>query len=231
MSYLILVRHGESRWNLDNKFTGWVDVPLSPKGVKEALSAAKKIKNLNIDVAFTSELKRAHETLMLILTEQKNTGIFLHDQGDKKKWFLHPRKIEKHEIPVYSSWRLNERYYGNLQGMNKDEARRKFGKEQVFTWRRSYDVKPPKGESLKDVCKRTLPYFNKIIMREVKENKNVLISAHGNSLRAIVKHLDNITDDKIPFLELKTGQPIIYQFSKGKLKKLKKHSFNRPIKI
>lgn len=231
MAYLILVRHGESRWNLDNKFTGWVDVPLSPQGVKEALKTAKNLKNLKLDIVFTSELKRAQQTLMLILAEQKYTGIFLHENDKKQKWFLHSHKIEKHEIPIYTSWKLNERCYGSLQGMNKDVARKKFGKEQVFVWRRSYDVKPPKGESLKDVCKRTLPYFNKKIMTEVKQNKNVLVSAHGNSLRAIIKHLDNISDDKIPYLELATGVPIIYKYSYGKLKKLNKHSFDRPIKI
>ncbi|MBW3002752.1 2,3-bisphosphoglycerate-dependent phosphoglycerate mutase [Candidatus Woesearchaeota archaeon] len=230
MSYLILVRHGESRWNLANKFCGWVDVPLSENGIKEALSAAKKLEGLTLDVAFTSKLERAQETLLLILAKQKFTGIFLHNTGKMAKWSKHPHKLEKNEIPIYSDTALNERYYGRLQGMNKDAARRKWGKPQVFKWRRSYDIRPPGGECLKDVYKRTVPYFKKVIMPHIRKKKDVIISAHGNSLRALIKYLDNISDEKIPHLELPTGKPIIYKYTKGKLIKEKhKHSFTRPV--
>ena len=225
MSYLILVRHGESRWNLNNKFTGWIDVPLSPNGIKEALSCAKKLEGLTLDVAFTSKLTRAQETLLLILAKQKYTGIFLH----KKKRYHLAKKFEKHEIPIYSDEALNERYYGRLQGMNKNAARKKWGKPQVFKWRRSWDQNPPGGEALKDVYKRVIPYFKQKIMPELKKN-DVIISAHGNSLRALMKYLDKIPDDKIPFLEIPFGKPIIYKHTKGKLIKEKhKHSFKRPI--
>lgn len=217
MSYLVLVRHGQSMWNLANKFTGWVDVPLSEKGIREANSCAAYLKGLNLDIAFTSKLERAQETLLLILAKQKHVGIFLHDNIKEKKWSLHPVLFTKNEIPVYSDSALNERYYGKLQGMNKNTARRKFGRKQVFLWRRSYDIPPPEGECLKDTYNRAVPYFRKKIMPLVKKKKNIIVSAHGNSLRAIIKYLDNISDDDIPHLELPTGKPIIYKYSRGKL--------------
>lgn len=229
MSYLILTRHGESRWNLVNKFTGWVDIPLSPKGIKEALSAAKHLQGLKLDIAFTSELERAQETLLLILSQQNKTGIFLHDSPQRKKWSKH-KSEDKDEIPIYSSDLINERYYGRLQGLNKDDTRKKFGDAKVHLWRRSFDVPPPGGESLKDTCDRAIPYFKKKIMPHVKKGKNVIISAHGNSLRAIIKHIESISDEDIPSLELPTGKPIIYRYVRGKLKKLNHvHSFERPI--
>jgi len=231
MGYLILVRHGESRWNLDNVFTGWVDVPLSDTGIYEAMIAADKLQNLKLDVAFTSKLTRAHETLLIILAKQKKTGIFLHDKKKHKNWALHPNVVnEKKEIPVYSSDKINERFYGSLQGMNKDKARKEFGEDKVFQWRRSFNIRPPKGESLKDVCKRSIPYFKKEIMKEVKKGKNVIVSAHGNSLRSIMKYLDKISDKDIPHLELPTGKPIIYKYSRGKLiKENHKHSFTKSV--
>lgn len=228
MSYLILVRHGESRWNLANKFTGWIDVPLSSNGIKEALSCAKKLEGLTLDVAFTSKLTRAQETLLLILAKQRYTGIFMHDKN-KKRYSL-AKKFEKNEIPIHSSKALNERYYGKLQGMNKNAARRKWGKEKVFKWRRSYDIHPPGGECLKDVYKRVIPHYKKNIFPELKKKNDVIISAHGNSLRALIKYLDNISDKKIPFLEIPFGTPIVYKYSRGKLIKEKhKHSFKRKI--
>jgi 2,3-bisphosphoglycerate-dependent phosphoglycerate mutase len=230
MSFVILVRHGESRWNLDNKFTGWVDVPLSEAGIHEALICSSKLEGLNFDIAYTSKLVRAQETLLLILSKQDCTGIFLHESKKRSKWSLHPKKFCDYEIPIYSDDALNERYYGKLQGMNKDEARKKFGKEKVFKWRRSWDIRPPQGECLKDTYERALPYFKKVIMPEIKKKKNILIAAHGNSLRAIIKYLDNISDEEIPHLELPTGQPIVYEFKNGKIKKeTHKHSFNRPV--
>lgn len=230
MSYLVLVRHGESRWNLDNKFTGWVDVPLSNRGIGEALITSKELKDLKIDVAFTSKLERAQETLLIILSDQEKTGIFVHDHGKMKKW-ANRSETDENEILVYTSEDLNERYYGDLQGINKDEARSKYGEEQVFKWRRGFSDRPPKAESLKDVYNRSIPYFKKNIIPELKKNKNVIVSAHGNSLRSIIKFIDDISDDYIPHLELATGKPIIYKFDNDKFRKVEdSHSFIRPVK-
>ncbi len=231
MSYLILVRHGESRWNLDNKFTGWVDVALSNKGIGEALVTARELKDLKIDVAFTSKLERAQETLLIILSEQEKTGIFVHETGMMRKW-SNRSQIDAHEILVYSSESLNERYYGDLQGMNKDQMREKYGEEQVFKWRRGFDARPPKAESLKDVYNRSIPYFKKKILPELDAGKNVIVSAHGNSLRAIIKFIDNISDEDIPHLELPTGKPVVYNYGINKrFRKIEtSHSFIRPTK-
>lgn len=232
MGYLILVRHGESRWNVANRFTGWVDVPLTEVGIHEALITAEKLNDLQIDIAFTSKLIRAQETLMLILAHQNRTGIFLHESKKRKDWGKHTSSGEykDDDLPIYSSDKLNERYYGALQGLNKDAARRKWGKEKVFLWRRSYDVAPPKGESLKDVVKRVVPYFKKEIMPHVNEGKNVIVSAHGNSLRALIKHIDEISDEEIPHLELQLGKPIIYMTTHKKLVLVNhEHGFDRPI--
>lgn len=229
MSRLILVRHGQSRWNLDNKFTGWVDVPLSKQGISEAEQAASQLKDVNIDVSFTSKLTRAQETLLIILAQQGNTGIFIHNKGKMKKWTKH-LSSGKNEIPIYSSEKLNERYYGSLQGMNKDSARKKFGKEQVHKWRRGFIDRPPKAESLKDVYNRTIPYFKKNIISELQKDKNVIVAAHGNSLRAIIKFVEAISDEDIPHLELETGKPIIYDFRDGRfVKETERTMFNRPM--
>lgn len=230
-SYLILVRHGESRWNIANKFTGWVDVPLSEVGVHEAMITARRLEDLKLDVAFTSKLERARDTLGIILSEQQTTGIYLHHGEKRQKWHQknNGEEFGKNEIPIRSSWRLNERYYGNLQGLNKNYAREKWGKDQVHIWRRSYSIKPPGGESLKDVYKRAIPYFRSTVMKHVKAHQNVLVAAHGNSLRAIIKWIENVEDKDIPHLELETGKPIIYEYHKGKLKLLDHvHGFDRP---
>lgn len=230
MTHLILVRHGESRWNIANKFTGWVDVPLSEVGIHEAMITAERLKNLTLDHAFTSRLARAMETLLLILSEQKRTAIVLHESKKMKEWSNNRGTPAKNEIPVIDDWRLNERYYGDLQGIDKDYARKKWGKEKVHVWRRSYDIAPPKGESLKDVYKRTIPYFEKEIMPLVRKKKNVIVAAHGNSLRAIIKYIDNISDEDIPNLELQTGKPVIYKWFRGKLvhDEAGGHRFDRP---
>jgi 2,3-bisphosphoglycerate-dependent phosphoglycerate mutase len=230
MAYLILVRHGESMWNCANKFTGWVDVPLSDKGIRQARSCAKKLAGLKIDIAFTSKLERAQETLLIILSKQKYTGIFLHKSKKSDKWGYHPKRFEKNEIPIYSSYKLNERFYGKLQGINKDVARKKWGKPQVFEWRRSYDTKPPGGESLKDTVKRAVPYFKSEVIPNLKKGKNVIVSAHGNSLRGIIKYIDKISSEEISHLDLRMGIPIVYKYSKGKLIRDKKHKhfFTRP---
>lgn len=199
MPNLILIRHGESQWNLENRFTGWVDVPLSPKGEQEAKAAGEKLKDYKFDKAFTSKLQRANNTLNFILQASGQTG-----------------------IPTEYDVALNERHYGALQGLNKAETAQKYGDEQVKIWRRSYDVPPPKertemnpdgtSESLKDTAARTLPYWEKKIMPEIKSGKNIIVAAHGNSLRSIVMHLDNLTKEQVLELNIPTGAPLLYVF-------------------
>jgi len=190
MAILALLRHGESEWNLKNIFTGWVDVGLSPKGLDEARRAGRLLKGIRFDIAYTSVLKRARITLDLALEESGLTG-----------------------LPIVADQALNERHYGDLQGLNKAETAEKYGKEQVHIWRRSYDVRPPGGESLKDTAERTLPYFHSKILPDLQAGKNVLVSAHGNSLRAIIMELDKLTQLQVMELNLDTGIPILYEFS------------------
>lgn len=195
MAKLVLVRHGQSQWNLENRFTGWVDVPITPLGEEEARSAGQLLRGTRFNVAFTSALKRAQQTLDIILDElgQKN-------------------------IAILKDIALNERHYGDLQGLNKAETAKKFGDAQVHIWRRSFDVAPPGGESLKDTAARTLPYFESKIMPEVKTGRNVLVVAHGNSLRAIVMKLDGLTNDQVMELNIGTCKPITYEIdSSGKI--------------
>jgi len=199
MAILILLRHGESQWNLENRFTGWVDVDLSEKGEKEAAEAGKKLKDFNIDKCYTSWLKRAIRTYYIAM---KSAG--------------------KNAIPTEYDQALNERHYGDLQGLNKAETAKKFGDEQVHIWRRSYDVAPPNGESLKDTAARTIPYFEKKIIPDLKEGKNVLIAAHGNSLRSIVMDLDKMTKEEVLKLNIPTGVPIVYEFDENLKVKSKK---------
>jgi 2,3-bisphosphoglycerate-dependent phosphoglycerate mutase len=189
MTFLVLLRHGESQWNLENRFTGWVDVPLSPKGEEEARQAGEKLKAaaIRFDLAFTSVLERAIRTLEITLD--------ILGQSD---------------IPVERDQALNERHYGDLQGLNKAETAKRFGDEQVHIWRRSYDVAPPGGESLKDTAARTLPYFEAKMLPAVKAGKTVLVAAHGNSLRSIVMHLDRLSREEVLELNLGTGVPIVY---------------------
>lgn len=211
MIKLVLVRHGQSVWNLENKFTGWTDVDLSVQGVQEAIEAGKVLKenNFTFDVAYTSVLKRANKTLDLILNE-----------------------LDEKNIPIHRSWRLNERHYGALQGLNKKETADKYGDEQVHIWRRSYDIKPPAltddderykemqglyneyiphTECLKDTIERVIPYWNSDILPSLKEGKKVIIAAHGNSLRGLMKYLDNMSDEEVINLEVETGNPICYE--------------------
>ena len=187
---LVLVRHGQSDWNLKNLFTGWHDVDLTEQGVKEAREAGRKLKaqGLKFDIAFTSALKRAQRTLDLMLAELGQTN-----------------------IPVIKNPALNERDYGDLVGLNKDDARKKWGEEQVLKWRRSYDIAPPGGESLKDTLARALPYYVTEILPHVMRSERVLVSAHGNSLRALVMVLDKHTPESIIKLNLDTGVPMIYR--------------------
>ena len=195
MATLALVRHGESQWNLENRFTGWEDVPLTDKGREEARLAGEKLKGIKFDKAFTSVLQRANETLAIILNV-----------------------IGQENIPVEKDKALNERHYGELQGLNKTETAAKFGAEQVHIWRRSYDVAPPKGESLKDTAARTLPYSEEKILPEVKAGKNIIVAAHGNSLRSIVMHLEYMTKQQVLELNIGTGIPIVYEIdSEGEI--------------
>jgi 2,3-bisphosphoglycerate-dependent phosphoglycerate mutase len=221
MTKLVLVRHGESAWNKENRFTGWTDVDLSEKGKQEALKAGQTLKTegYSFDVAYTSVLKRAIRTLWTIMDEMD------------LMW-----------IPVYRSWRLNERHYGALQGLNKSETAAKYGEQQVYIWRRSYDTPPPAlnendkrfpgfdkrykdldsrdlplTESLKDTVARFMPYWHEVLAPAIKSGKKVIIAAHGNSLRALVKYLDNIPEDEIAELNIPTGVPLVYELD-GNLK-------------
>ena len=186
MSQLVLIRHGQSLWNLENRFTGWVDVPLTDNGRREARAAARLVRDINFDVAYTSVLKRAEETLAIILQEIEQDPPVIRDQA------------------------LNERHYGDLQGLNKADTASRYGDEQVLLWRRSYDIAPPNGEALKHTAERTLPFFERAILGDLRQEKNVLVVAHGNSNRSIVMHLDKLSPMDVVKLELGTGVPLVY---------------------
>ena len=194
-SKLVLVRHGQSEWNAKNLFTGWKDPKLTDLGIQEAIKAGDLLetRNLKFDLMFTSDLFRAQETGRLILEQMNQT-----------------------DIQVIEDQSLNERNYGDLAGLNKDEAREKWGEEQVHIWRRSFDVPPPGGESLKNTAERVLPYFELEIMPKVKEGLNILVAAHGNSLRALVMELEKISSEEIVKFEIATGDPLTYEYSNGK---------------
>lgn len=214
---LVLIRHGESVWNMQNRFTGWTDVELSPKGMEEAAEAGRALreKGFDFDVCYTSYLKRAIHTLNIALDEMD------------RQW-----------LPVIKSWKLNERHYGALQGLNKSETAEKYGEEQVKIWRRSFDVQPPSldkedernprkaaaysreaesdmplAESLKDTIARVVPYYNAEIKPQMENGRNVLIVAHGNSLRALVKYFENLSDEEIVGVNIPTGTPLVYEFN------------------
>ncbi len=212
MAKLVLVRHGKSVWNQLNEFTGWVDVPITKEGDLEARGAAARILNIPFDVAFTSQLIRAHQTLCILFQERTDRIlVFKHNTGKQALW-EHYSNAKDFEIPVFKSSALNERYYGDLQGLNKAETAKKFGDEQVHIWRRSYDVQPPGGESLKDVVTRTIPYFEEHIMPFLLQEKNVVVVAHGNSLRSIMMHLERLSEEQVLSLELPTAVPVLYEF-------------------
>jgi len=192
MGTLVLLRHGESQWNLENRFTGWVDVPLSPKGEEEARLAGEKLKRYRFDRAFTSVLMRANETLRIVLETIGQTA-----------------------IPIEKDQALNERMYGELQGLNKAETAQKYGDQQVKLWRRSYDIRPPGGESLKDTAERVLPYYERRIRPAILAGDNIIIAAHGNSLRALVMHLDRLSKEQVLELNIPTGVPLLYQFGQN----------------
>ncbi|MDP1835501.1 MAG: 2,3-bisphosphoglycerate-dependent phosphoglycerate mutase [Chlamydiales bacterium] len=219
MTKLILLRHGQSEWNRLNLFTGWVDVPLSKQGIEEALEAGKIIRDIPIDVIATSTLIRAQMTAMLAMVNHSSGKIpvVMHpDEGRLELWAgMYSEEGKKNIIPVLRSWQLNERYYGELQGLNKAETAEKYGVEQVKIWRRSYNTAPPKGESLAMTAERTLPFFKSRIAPALSAGKNVLVSAHGNSLRSILMYLDKLSEEEVVSLEIPTGVPIFYDFKAG----------------
>jgi len=188
MSKLVIIRHGQSEWNKANIFTGWVDVDLTEDGVAEAKRAGELLKEFKFDKAYSSTLKRANRTLDIIL-----------------------ETIGQTNIPVTRSEKLNERMYGDLQGKNKDQAREEFGEDQVHIWRRSFDVPPPGGESLKDTLERVTPYFENVIEPELRNGKDIIIAAHGNSLRSLIMKLENIAPENIVSVEIPTGVPKVYE--------------------
>lgn len=187
MATLIIFRHGQSAWNLENKFTGWVDVELTEKGIQEARNAGEKLKSFNFDYAYASDLKRAQNTLKTAL------------------------EVAGKSVPTTYDKALNERMYGDLQGLDKTETAKKFGEEQVKIWRRSFDIAPPNGESLKDTAARVIPYFKAEIEPKLKAGKNVVIAAHGNSLRALIMYLENMTPEQILEFEIGTAIPRHYE--------------------
>ena len=223
MGKLILLRHGLSQWNNANLFTGWVDVPLCKEGIEEAVKAGSIIKDIPIDIVFCSVLIRSIMTAMIALADHSSgkTPVIQHMSGKMQSWGkIFSEKAEKNTIPVFLAEELNERMYGSLQGLNKQETRDKYGDEQVHLWRRSYSTNPPQGESLADTCTRAIPYFEAVIMPHIKAGKNVFISAHGNSLRAIIKYLEHFSDDAIAQFEIATGIPRLYELKEGSLKLL-----------
>jgi 2,3-bisphosphoglycerate-dependent phosphoglycerate mutase len=190
MARLVLLRHGESQWNLENRFTGWIDVPLSPKGIDEAKAASKKLATYRFDRAFTSVLIRANDTLRLVLEAIGQTA-----------------------IPIEKDKALNERMYGELQGLNKTETAKKYGDAQVKIWRRSYDVRPPGGESLKDTAERVLPYYERAIKPYLLKGDTILVAAHGNSLRALIMELEQLSREQVLELNIPTGAPLLYELN------------------
>jgi len=191
MSILVLVRHGESQWNLENRFTGWVDIPLSEKGREEAHQAGEKLRGNHFDVGFTSVLQRAIMTMDIILDV-----------------------IDQKDLPIHRDQALNERHYGDLQGLNKAETAKKYGEQQVKIWRRSYDVRPPGGESLKDTAERVLPYYECTIKPYLLKGETILIAAHGNSLRALIMELEQLSQAQVLELNIPTGAPLLYELDK-----------------
>ena len=225
MALLILMRHGQSMWNAANLFTGWVDVPLTNKGIDEAIAGGKEISSLPIDEVHVSTLIRAQMTAMLALAQHDSgkTPIFQYVASSDSMSENESRMVEwaqsndagENTIPVYVSWQLNERMYGDLQGLDKQETRDKYGDDQVHIWRRSYDVPPPNGESLELTAARTIPYLQSEILPVLEEGKNVFVAAHGNSLRSVVMSIEELSKEEVLKLEIPTGQPIVYERING----------------
>ncbi len=218
--FIVLVRHGQSEWNKQNLFTGWVDVSLSREGVEEAHRVGKQLQNIKFDIVFTSSLIRAQTTAAILLSENlvSSTPVVLHP--DQKWAEIHSEKTKKSILPVIEAQELNERMYGDLQGKNKQETKEQFGEEQVHIWRRSFDVAPPHGESLKMTSERTLPYFLEEILGKLSEGQTVLVVAHGNSIRAIIKFMENLSAEQIVAKEIATGIPLCYSWNHATFNKI-----------
>mgnify|MGYP005861897721 CR=1 FL=1 len=213
MAKLILLRHFKSQWNLENRFTGWVDVPL--------MKAKFQVPDLDFDIVYTSPLIRNLHTVLKVFEKKEKYPIFRHFKGKMRNWAHFSKLNQKKYIPVYVSEALNERYYGKLQGKNKEKIMKKYGKKKVHLWRRSYNIAPPGGESLEDVVKRTIPFYKKYIEKDLKAGKNVLIVASHNSARAIIKYVEKISDRDIINIEMPFGGLLQYEFDKGVYEKLK----------
>ena len=212
---LVLIRHGQSTWNAQNRFTGWVDVPLAPRGWQEAEAAGKLLADTAFDAAYTSHLQRAICTLQVVLRENRSgrLPIFIPAEGSTPRESYKPGADE---FPVhFNIVPLAERHYGDLQGLNKDQVKEQHGEKQFKQWRRGFDTPPPNGESLKDTCDRVIPYYQENIHPRLVAGQTILVSAHGNSLRALTKHLEGISDQEIVKLEIPTGTPIIYTLGDG----------------
>jgi len=222
MPKLILLRHFKSQWNLENRFTGWTDVPLSKEGIGNTNQIAQKVFKLKIDRIYSSPLFRNQDTVVRILNAEKKYPIFVWlDEGKMKKWGNFKNQ-NKNCFPVYISENLNERYYGRLQGLSKAKIIKKYGAEKVHLWRRSFAIAPPGGESLKDTFKRTIPFYRKYIEEDLKKRKNVLIVASHNSLRAIIKYIEKISDKDIINVEIAYGGLIKYELNESLKLKNKK---------
>lgn len=227
MGRLVLVRHGESRWNLSNRFTGWVDVPLSENGVREAQLCARHCENFRFTIAYTSMLARAQSTLFIILSQQDRTAVVMHEDNR----YSYKSHLAKNDIPVIRHPALNERHYGLLQGLSKSAADKKYGKKKVLSWRRSFHGAPPQGESLHEAFRRVQPFFVTQIEHRLKEGETILVASHGNTLRAIIKNIDGISDKDISFVDLPHAEPVVYDYFRGKYKRYKAdYSFDRPLR-
>lgn len=225
MGYLILARHGDPAFGPEDRLAGWIDVPLSRKGIDEALECASKLENIDLDLAFASSLVRTQETVFIILSGQKKKGAIIHEKAnykceiEKVEWYSYPKKLSKDIVPVCYAADLNERYYGKLQGKKKQKMIEKYGEENVSSWRWNFEPGPPEGESLKNVYERAVPYFKQKILPAVNEGKNVLVCAHQSSLRALVKYIEDISDEGIRDIRFATGELTIYSLSEGRLVK------------
>lgn len=218
MATLVLLRHGQSLWNQQNLFTGWVDVPLSKAGIEEALQAGDQLAAVPFNCVFSSALARAQMTALLVLSRQggDRNPVIRHSEGQMEAWSrIYSEEAAHSTFPIFYSEALNERMYGELQGLDKAETVKRFGAEQVQLWRRSYDVAPPGGESLEMTANRAIPYFKQEVLPHLDRGNTVLIVAHGNSLRAIMMYLESLSPDEVVQLELATGIPVIYRYKEG----------------
>jgi 2,3-bisphosphoglycerate-dependent phosphoglycerate mutase len=223
MGRLILVRHGEPGLKPEDRLAGWVDIPLSRKGIEEALECAVELERFELDLAFASNLVRTQETLFILLSGQKKIGVVVHDEAgyignpEKANCYSYPDELGKKLIPIYLTPSLNERYYGKLQGRKKQRMEEIYGTEKLASWRWNFEPGPPEGESLKAVYERAVPYFEEKILPAIKAGKNVLVCAHQGSLRALVKYIEGISEEDIREIRFSTGELAIYRYSEGRL--------------